>query len=162
MGINNPPNLSTLRAQVVDLILEAHHRSYYFPDDISKTVTLTAGVGDNDFGDWAEIADNLGAIFSDETIHDLGISAMQVRQESVADKLYLFEVGYGLAVDAVTNIDIHEFGSGTKFVDGDEVAWFRPPLVPAGQKIYYRMKCETGGATCQVIFRYHHHLEGGG
>ena len=150
MGISNPPDIS-------DLIIDAHHRSYYFPDDISKTCTLTAGGADNTFGAWAEIADNLGAKLSDETIYDLGMSAMQIRTESVADKLYQLEIGYGGAADAVTNIDVHEFGSGTKFVEGDEIGRFRPPLIPAGQKVYYRMKCETGGATCQVFFRYHYH-----
>lgn len=150
MGVSNP-------ADIHDLIIDIHHRSYYFPDDITKTCTLTAGGADNTFGNWAEIADNLGAKLSDQTIYALGVSAMQVRSESVADVLYMFEIGYGQAADNVTNIDVHEFGSGTKFVEGDEVATFRPPLIPAGQKVYYRMKCETGGATCQVFLRYHHH-----
>jgi len=143
--------------RVEDIWTCLHHRSYLFPDDIAKTVTVTAGVGDGDFGDWAEIADNLGAKFSDLATADLYISALKVRSESVDDKLYMIEVGYGESSADVTVIDPHEFGSGTKHVEGDEQVRFRPPSIPAGQKIYYRMKCETGGATCTVVFRYHYH-----
>ncbi|MBA7559838.1 hypothetical protein ES708_01454 [subsurface metagenome] len=133
------------------------HRSYIFPDDIAKTATLTAGVGDGDYGDWAELADNLGAKLSDLTTADLNISGLKIRSESAADKLYQLELGYGESAAAVTVIDPHEFGSGTKKVEGDEQVRFRPPLIPAGSKVYYRMKCETGGATCTVTTRYHYH-----
>ena len=153
MPLNNPVN----PGQVYDLWIEAHHRSYLFPDDITKTATLTADGADNTFGTWAEIADNLGAKFSALTTSPIAVSSMQVREEDEADKLYLIEIGYGEAVEAVTTIDPHLFGSGTKKIERDEQVRFRPPVIPVGQKIYYRMKCEEGGATCQVAFRYHHH-----
>lgn len=144
-------------AKVEDIWTCLIHRSYVFPDDISKTVTFTAGVGDGDYGDWAEIADNLGAKLSDLNTAGMHISGVKVRSESVADKLYQIEFGYGESAEAVTVFDIHEFGSGTKKIEGDEQVRFRAPNIPAGSKIYYHMKCETGGATCTVSLRYHSH-----
>ena len=144
-------------SQVRDNWISLHHRSYLFPDDIAKTVTLTAGAGDWDYGAWAEIADNLGAKLSDLTTSPLHISSVKIRSESVADKLYHIELGYGESAEAVTVWDIHEFGSGTKHVEGDEQVRFRPPIIPAGSKVYYRMKCETGGATCTITIRDHYH-----
>lgn len=142
---------------VEDIWVCMHHRSYIYPDDIDKTVTFTAGVGDGDFGAWAELADNLGAKLSDLTTADLAISALKIRSESVEDKLYLIELGHGESAGAVTVVDPHEFGSGTKKIEGDEQVRFRPPSIPAGSKVYYRMKCETGGATCAITIRYHYH-----
>jgi len=144
-------------AQVNDIWTCLAHRSYVFPDDISKTVTLTAGADDNEFGSWAEIADNLGVKFSDKGTAPLHISGLKIRSESVANKLYQIELGYGESADDVTVWDVHEFGSGTKKIEGDEQVRFRPPLIPTGSKLYYRAKCETGGATAAVVFRYHYH-----
>lgn len=150
--------LSAARAGYIDdLWICLSHRSYLFPDDIAKTVTLTAGAGAGNYGDWAEIVDNLGAKFSDLVTSGLQISAMKVRSESEGDNLYQIEIGYGASAEAVAVVDPHELGSGTKHVEGDEQVRFRPPIIPAGQKIYYQMKCETGGATCIVVFRYHYH-----
>ncbi len=144
-------------AQVRDNWISLHHRSYTFPDDIAKTVTLAAGAGAGDYGAWAEIADNLGVKLSDLTTDGLHVSSVKIRSESAADKLYQIEFGYGESAEAVTVWDIHELGSGTKKVEGDEQVRFRPPVIPAGSKVYYRMKCETGGATCTVTMRYHYH-----
>jgi len=30
-------------------------------------------------------------------------------------------------------------------------------IIPAGEKVYYRMLCETGSAECEISFRYHTH-----
>ena len=144
-------------SQVRDIWSCLIHRSYVFPDDISKTVTLAAGAGAGDYGDWAEIADNLGAKFSDLTTSPLHISSVKIRSETAADKLYQILFGYGESAAAVTTWDIHEFGSGTKKVEGDEQVRFRPPSIPIGSKVYYRMKAETGGATCTITLRYHYH-----
>lgn len=144
-------------SRVEDIWTCLHYRSYIFPDDIAKTATLTAGAGAGDYGDWAELADNLGATLSDLATSDLHISGLKIRSESAADKLYQIELGCGASADAVSVIDPHELGSGTKHVEGDEQVRFRPPLIPAGSKVYYRMKCETGGATCIITIRYHYH-----
>lgn len=144
-------------SQVEDIWTCLLHRSYIFPDDIAKTVTLEAGAGAGDYGSWAEIADNLGATLSDLTTSPLHISGLKIRSESVDNELYQIELGYGESADAVTVVDPHEFGSGTKKIEGDEQVRFRPLSIPVGSKVYYRMKCETGGATCVITLRYHYH-----
>ena len=139
---------------------EFSHRSYIFPDlssDIDLTCTFTSGAID-EFGAWAEITDSgattLSSIAAVQPIH---ISALRIRTTSRADKLYVIEIGYGPNPGAVTIIDPHEFGSGTKKIDSDELARFRPPAIPQGQKAYYRMKTEdTLNATATIELRYHH------
>ena len=69
----------------------------------------------------------------------------------------MIEIGYGLAANDVTGSGVHEFGSGTKKIDSDEQIRVRPPKISKGQKVYYRMKCETNSATANVGLRYHYH-----
>jgi len=140
---------------------EEHHRSYIFPDmssDIDLTCTFTSGAIDT-FGAWAEITDSgvttLGSIAA---THPLHITALRIRTTSDADLLYVIEIGYGANAGAVTVLDPHEFGSGTKKIDSDEQVRFRPPVIPMGEKVWYRMKTEnTLNATATVEMRYHFH-----
>jgi hypothetical protein len=140
---------------------EDHHRSYLFPDlstDIDRTCTFTSGAIDN-FGTWAEVTDSLGNTLGDiAALYAIHITAVSLRSPSVADKLYVFEIGYGPDNTHVTVLDPHTFGSGTKHTDGDYQARFRPPVIPLDEKIWYRMKTEdTLNATVLVVFRYHPH-----
>lgn len=148
--------------KILQIVMEEfHHRSYLFPDlssDIDLTCTFTSGEID-EFGAWAEITDSgantLTTVVASHAIH---ISAFRVRTSSETDVLYVVEIGYGADVDHVTVIDPHEFGSGTKHIDSDEQARFRPPAIPKGQNVYYRMKTEnTKNATITVELRYHYH-----
>ena len=147
-------------AKLDEVHQELLHRSYVFPDmstDIDLTCTFTAGTSKGYLA-WAEITDSdsnkLTTIVASYSIH---ISALRIRSVSVADKLYVIELGYGASASAVPVIDVHEFGSGTKKIDSDEQGRVRAPAIPKGQKVYYRMKCETNSATANVELRYHHH-----
>lgn len=153
-------NYTAVRAGYIDYLqVEAAHRSYLFPDlasNIALTCTFTSGTADT-FGTWAEITDSgattFGSIFSVTGGH---ISALAIRSTSTADKMYAIEVGYGPDNTHVTIFDVHEFGSGTKFIGPDAQVRFRPPAMPAGQKVWYRMKTEdTVGATATIALRYH-------
>ena len=153
-------NYTAVRAGYIDdLKTEAAHRSYIFPDlcsNIDLTCTLTSGISDT-FGTWAEITDSgattFGSLFSATGGH---ISALAIRSTDTADKMYVIEVGYGPDNTHVTIFDVHEFGSGTKFIGPDAQVRFRPPAMPAGQKVWYRMKTEdTAGATATIALRYH-------
>ena len=142
------------------LSLEISHRSYIFPDmpsDIDLTCTFTSGAID-EFGTWAEITDSGATTLSSIAAgHALHISALRIRTTSEADKLYVIEIGYGPNVGAVTILDPHEFGSGTRQIDSDEQVRFRPPAIPRGLNVYYRMKTEdTLNATVTVEIRYHY------
>lgn len=154
-------NAVDIAAVKADVSREFSHRSYIFPDsssDIDLTCTFTSGAID-EFGDWAEITDSGATTLSSiAAVEGLHVSALRIRTTSRADKLYVIEIGYGLAADAVTILDSHGFGSGTKKIDSDEQVRFRPPAIPQGQKVYYRMKTEdTLNATAAVELRYHYH-----
>lgn len=144
-----------------DIYLELSHESFLFPDlssNIDLTCTLTSGAID-EFGAWAEITDSgattLGSVAAATAIH---ITGLQVRTTSVADLLYVIEIGYGATAGAVTKTDAHDFGSGTKQIDDDVQRRFRPLEIPKGQKVWYRMKTEnTLNATATVVLRYHKH-----
>lgn len=146
---------------VAEVYRELAHRSYLFPDlssDIDLTCTFTSGAIDA-FGTWAEIEDSgaakLTTVVASYGIH---ISAVRIRSTSAADLLYVIEVGYGLSASDVTVLDVHGFGSGTKQIDSDEQGRVRTPVIPKGQKVYYRMKTEnTLNATATVVLRYHYH-----
>lgn len=150
---------TNLPSDIDDIWLELHHRSLLYPDlstDIDLTCTFTSGAIDA-FGAWAEIDDSGATTFSSLCATDnVHISALRIRTVSETDVLYVIELGYGPNAGAVTIFDVHEFGSGTKHIDSDEQARFRPPAIPAGQNVYYRMKTEdTANATTTIVLRYH-------
>jgi len=154
-------DVATVDGMVDQLLVELAHRSYIFPDlssNIDLTCTFTSGEIDT-FGTWAEITDS-GAttMTSIAASHALRVSALRIRTSSVADVLYVIEMGYGPDTDNVTIVDVHEFGSGTKKIDSDEQVRFRAPEFTQGQKVYYRMKTEdNANATVTIGLRYHYH-----
>ena len=139
------------------LVLEAEHGSDLFPSDSDEVITFTAGGVANVFGAWAEIAvDVTGETFSSRFAAQSGhISGMLIEDLDTKDKRYVLEIAYG---DAKVPITPHRFVAGeVKKLAAIQFTRIRAEGMPAGEKIYYRMKCETAGATCEVSFRYHYH-----
>jgi len=135
------------------LELESHHISDYFPEDSDETVTFTAGGVANTFGAWAEIVDNNAVTFSSKlTTCDGHISAFLIENTSVKDKIYIFEIAYGAAKTVVVRGRVL---SATVLLSTVQQGRRRALSVLAGETVYYRMKCETAGATGQVAIRYH-------
>ena len=65
------------------------------------------------------------------------------------------EIAYG---DDKTNVLRHRFISGEeKKLEAITFMRIRAEEIPAGEKVYYRMKCETASATCEISLRYHVH-----
>lgn len=134
------------------------HQSSLFPGDSGNTCIFTAGATPNVFGSWAEIAaspsgNKLTDVFALIEGHLVGLL---VEDLDTDDKRYLFEVAYGETTKTV--IIRHRFVSGvSKKLQALQYIRVRSVLVPCGEKIYYRMMCETGSATCEVSFRYHEH-----
>ena len=155
-------NYTAVRAGYIDDIKEeSAHRSYIFPDlgsDIDLTCTLTSGEIDT-YGTWAEITDSGATTFGSVITATGGhVSAIKIRTTSVDDVLYVIELGYGPDAGTVTVWDITSFGSGTKKIDSDEQERFRPPAIPSGQKVWYRMKTENNAnTTAAITLRYHAH-----
>lgn len=153
--------LSAARAVYLDALYTfAHHLSYLFPEDSDETITFTASGTDNTFGGWAEIEDNNEVTLSSKAAtEDLYISSLIIETADTQDVIYQIEVGYGDGtVGGTTVTGSHRFAAPiTKFVDIVQQIRVRPLQIPAGETIYYRMKCETAGAKCTGSFRYHYH-----
>lgn len=137
------------------LYIEMFHESHLFPEDSDESVTFTAGGANNTFGAWAEIVDNnavtLSSKFSTEDGH---ISSIKLISADTNDKVYIIELSHGANKNTITP---YEFVSGTVLLPPIQQLRIRSQPIPAGEVIYYRMKCETGAATCRVSFRYHSH-----
>ena len=130
-----------------------HHVAQVFPEDTDQTVTFTAGGVANTWGDWTEILDNEANKFSDEVTDPTHISAFLIEAASEDDVVYLFEVAYG---DAKTTIARYRFISGvTLKLPAIQQIRIRGYHFPPGELIYYRMKCETGGATLELHIRHY-------
>jgi len=136
--------------------IEFHHETFLFPEDTNETVTFTAGSPANTFGNWAEIQDNNSVTLSSKLASiDGHISGLMIENVSIKEKTFLIEIAYGASK---TIISRHRFVSGetTKLPAIQQIA-VRSDDIPAGETIYYRMKSETAGATCNLSLRYHHH-----
>lgn len=142
-------------ASAITLIREIQHDSYIFPEDTNRFVVFTAGTEDNEWSDWIEIVDGLGNKFSDKATADLHISALLIENANVREKVYMIEIAYGEDKNVVTP---YRFIAGdTMKLPAVQQVRVRADQIPAGEKIYYKMKCEDGGKTCDLHIRYHLH-----
>jgi len=141
-----------------ELILESQHDSELFPDDSNRKITFTAGGVADTFGAWAEVVvdvtgETFSSIFATQDGH---ISGLLIEDLSVKDKVFILEVAQGAAKIKVSS---HRFLAGNvKFLAAVQFIRVRAPRITAGETIYYRMKCENAGATCEISFRYHFHV----
>lgn len=130
-----------------------HHVSDIFPDDTNKTVTLTAGAVADTYGAWAPIVDNipveLSTVFAAAPGH---IVSILVEECSRTDERYELEVSYGAARVVVART---RFMKAAVILDVSHQTRIRSIHVPAGETVYYRMKCETALGTAEVHFRYY-------
>ncbi len=143
--------------KVDSLYLDSQHESAIFPEDTDEVVTFNAGGVANTFGIWAEVeVDDNGTTFSSKLATEGGhISAILIEELSVKDKHYLLEIAYG---DDKVNVLRHRFIAwDTKKLDAVNYMKIRAGAIPAGETVYYRLKCETALATCEISLRYHTH-----
>lgn len=145
------------KAALDRIILEQQHLSYIFPEDTDLTVTFTAAAA-NIWSAWAEIQDDgVPTTFSSKFAAQRGhISLVMVEDCSVKDKVYMLEIAYGADKKIISP---HRFISGTAPKEPSiQEARVRSPVIPAGETVYYRMKCEQAGPqTAELSFRYHYH-----
>ena len=147
-------DVTPFRGQDIDDIHHyTHHVSDIFPDDTNKTVTITAGAVINTFGAWAAVVDNLAAEFSTVfAAADGHLAAILVEECSLTDVRYLLEISYG-----ATNVIVarSRFMKVNSKVDVSHFTRIRSIHIPAGETVYYRLKCETADATAEIHFRYY-------
>ncbi|MCK4817429.1 hypothetical protein KA005_16785 [bacterium] len=134
---------------------DAAHESFLFPEDSDETITMTAHASANTFSAWAEIVDNNAVTFSSKLALKSGhISTVMAESASVTDKVYIYEIGYGAAKTVTV---IGRLMSGNVRIGNTQQERIRALEIPAGETVYYRIKCETGGANITASCRYHTH-----
>lgn len=145
---------STITDLLDQLELEAIHASHIFPEDTDETITFVAGGTANTFGAWAEIVDNNAVTLSSKFASNIGhITTLAVESANTNAKIYYIEIAYG---DAKTVVCVHRFKTNTG-VNRFQLARMRTLKIPAGETVYYRMKCETASAQAVVNLKYHFH-----
>ena len=136
--------------KLADIFTGFFHVSHVFPEDSKETVTLIAKNAADEWGTWAEVVDNNAVTLSSKIADNDGyLTYLIVENTSAANKVYLVELAYGA--------DKTVFGNA-RFYGGavpKQSQRMFAVSVPAGETIYYRMKCETASATAEVHFRYH-------
>lgn len=135
-----------------DLYHYTHHVSGIFPEDTDETVTLTAGGVANTFGAWAEITDGVNALSSKFATSPGHIVAVIIEDVNQVDERYTLEISYGAAKTIVARTRFMKSGV---LVNVEHSRRIRSFHIPAGETVYYRMKCETLSKTAIVQFRYY-------
>jgi len=145
-----------IRMQAILKILyeEAFHDNLIFPEDSNETITLAAGGTVNTFGAWAEIVDNNSVSLSSKMTLGGHISSVIAESADTKDKVYMLEISYGAAKKVIARA---RMVSATNQIDHTAQDKMRNLEIPAGETVYYRVKCETASATATVHFRYHVH-----
>lgn len=168
MAVNNPTDLSVIQnkddsrnfdreTDSLEFLGETQtHITSLFPASSANCVTFTAGGGNNTFGAWAELVDDGDNKLSDAFASSPGhITGVLIEDLNIKDKRYSFDIAYG---DSKVIILRHRFLAGDeKKLAAVQHVRIRSVIIPAGEKIYYQMMCETAGKTCEVSFRYHVH-----
>ena len=150
--------LTETRATYIDDTYDAlHHPSKVFPDNTNLECTFTAGLAANTWSAWTEIVDSGATTFTSLIASKPGhITVIQEEELSDINALYMVELAYG----ETTKVPLTEqrFAGTGKFQNPPNQARAYAIRIPAGEKVYYRMKTDTAVAdTAKVHLRYHMH-----
>ena len=147
-------NQTTVNGLTDEVDREFHHETILFPSTPSKTWILTAGAVNNAFSDWAQIVDNALVALSDSCIegYNLHITGISIEDASAKDKIYTLELAYGATKTVITR---GRFMSGNTKAGAANNFNVRAEFIPCGESMFYRLQCETGGATLQLHLRFH-------
>ncbi|MBV6341221.1 hypothetical protein [Candidatus Magnetobacterium casense] len=150
-AVANAEAAATAAQDTLDtLLLHNENEIFLYPGNVSSTVTLTAGVGVNTFGAWAEITGSDAITLSSCFTANSGyIREIMTHNYSAADKMYIIELSYGAAKTIIGRVKVR---SDWTYV----MPLSSAPITPAGETVYYRMKSETSEATLQADFRYYY------
>ena len=131
------------------------HDSKVFPALPSIDCILTAGVGADTFGAWAEIVDTTGTpiALSDMFVdYDGHISAIVIDYLSTNSESYVIKLAYGASKIPITDVRVK---AGSDWLPITQAPALRATHIPEDETIYYQMAAETGESTANVSFRYY-------
>jgi len=147
------PEIGRLANLIEEMWAYCHHVSAIFPEDTDETVTVTAGDADHKWSDWAELVDNTPVALSTKFADDPGyIVSVLVEECNTKDVRYLLELAYG---DDYTVIGRSRFMKAEQKANVGHQTRIRSIEIPAGETIYYRLKCETASKTAEIQVRYY-------
>jgi len=131
----------------------AVHVSGIFPDDTSKTCTVTSGGAANAFGVWANLVDSVaGTLSAKFAASDGYIAAIHVEDLNATDNLYMLELRDAVTGEILTRM---RFSKAGVLLDAGHSIRIRSTRILAGADIEYRMKDATGGKTALLHVRYY-------
>jgi len=149
----------TNQSKFNNLYAEAFHESFIFPENTNETVTFIAGGTANVFGTWLEIVDNNTVAFSSKgLLKDVHISSVLIESLEEEEENYVFEIGYG---DNKINVARGRMIRPRTLLPVSNPVSYQHRLrnlkIPAGEIVYYRMKCGAAAGEALVHIRYHYH-----
>ena len=153
LGGYGPRSINRILEDLTSILLAEHHQTHLFPDDTNLTCLLTAGEAANTWSGWTEIVDSAETKLTSKFASAAGyLTSMVVEELSEIDTIYMLQIAYG--EDKIEITCLRTAGK-TKFQNPAHQERFRAVQIPAGEKVYYRLKTGTAVAdTTLVHFRY--------
>jgi hypothetical protein len=136
-----------IAAAKVDLYNSAE--IFIYPEQTNYACTLSANDIANSFSSWLEITDNSSTTLSSKFVDDNGYLAEILAFEfSVPNVAYILEISYGEDNIVIGRLAFYARANAISSV------LVKSHIIPKNQKIYYRVMCETGGASFRAYLRY--------
>ena len=128
------------------------HDSSIFPASSANVINFVAGAVANAWSAWASIVDSPAgnALNGEFTAVHGHIADIVIETSSAVNQAYMLEIAYGTATKVRVAI-IRFYGGNVP----KQAVRVRGVIIPAGESLYYRMRCETGGATAEGHIRYY-------
>lgn len=137
-------------AKLFDVFDAFFHEAKVFPEDTDETILFAAKNVANEWSDWTEIVDNNAVTLSSKFASNDGhITYIIAETTNQVNKVYIVEIAYGSAKTVASRL---RFYGGSVPKQSQRMHAIK---IPAGETIYYRMKCETASAEAEVHVRYY-------
>jgi len=142
--------LSSIYQYCKSLIAHTENVTYIFPESTLDYVLFATAAGIDAWTNWAEITSAIGGItFTSRFAATPGyLTDVMVYAHTVLNIIYEVEIGWGALHTVVGRVRVYSDWT------------YHLPMwsaqIPAGQRIYYRMRCENSPASMRAGFRYHY------
>jgi len=150
----NLPQMGSGREDTIDEIEHVLvHVSEVWPDEPSRTCTVTSGAGADTWGAWANLVDNaLDALSLKFAADDGHITGILVEECSSTDNPYHLEIRDNVSGETLCR---SRFTKANVRLDVGHSPRVLSLHIAAGADIEYRMKDANGGETADISIRYY-------